>query len=63
MQRPNWIPSDDESSFSRESKFCVVHLDVLIYSQTADEHLEHIRLVLRGLQRYMLHIKLSKCYF
>jgi hypothetical protein len=45
-------------------KFCVVYLDdVLIYSQTADEHLEHIRLVLRELQRHQLHIKLSKCYF
>jgi hypothetical protein len=45
-------------------KFCVVYLDdVLIYSKTADEHLEHIRLVLRELQRHQLHIKLSKCYF
>jgi hypothetical protein len=45
-------------------KFCVVYLDdVLIYSKTADEHLEHIRLVLRELQRHKLHIKLSKCYF
>jgi hypothetical protein len=45
-------------------KFCVVYLDdVLIYNKTADEHLEHIRLVLRELQRHELHIKLSKCYF
>jgi hypothetical protein len=43
---------------------CVVYLDdVLIYSETADEHLEHIRLVLREMQRHQLHIKLSKCYF
>jgi hypothetical protein len=42
----------------------VVYLDdVLIYSKTADEHLEHIRVVLRELQRHVLHIKLSKCYF
>jgi hypothetical protein len=40
-------------------KFCVVHLDdVLIYSKTADEHLEYSRLVLRELQRHQLHIKL-----
>jgi hypothetical protein len=45
-------------------KLCVVYLDdVLIYGQTADEHLEHIGLVLRELQRHQLHIKLSKCYF
>jgi hypothetical protein len=45
-------------------KFCVVYPDdVLIYCKTADGHLEHIRLVLRELQRHQLHIKLSKCYF
>jgi hypothetical protein len=45
-------------------KFCMVYLDdVLIYSQTADKHLEHVRLVLRELQRHQLHIKLFKCYF
>jgi hypothetical protein len=34
-------------------KFCLVYLDiVLVYNQTADEHLEHIRLVLREQQRY-----------
>jgi hypothetical protein len=45
-------------------KFCVVYLDdVLIFSHTADEHLEHIRPVLRELQRHQLHKKLSKCYF
>jgi hypothetical protein len=42
-------------------KFCVVYLDdVLICSQTADEYLEHIRLVFQELQRHHLHIKLSK---
>jgi hypothetical protein len=45
-------------------KLRVVYLDdVLIYNQTADEHLEHIRRVLRELQRHHLYIKLSKCYF
>jgi uncharacterized membrane protein YqhA len=36
---------------------------VLIYNKTADKHLEHIRSVLREMQRHQLHIKLSKCYF
>jgi hypothetical protein len=45
-------------------KFCVVYLDdVLIYNQTADEHLEHTRLVTRKMQRHHLHIKLSNCDF
>jgi hypothetical protein len=45
-------------------KYCVVYLDdVLIYNQTADEHLEHIRHVLRELHRHQLHIKLLRCYF
>jgi hypothetical protein len=35
----------------------------LIYSQTADENLEHIRLVLRELQRHNLYMNLSKSYF
>jgi hypothetical protein len=34
-------------------KLCVVYVDdLLIYSKTADKHLEHIRLVLRELQRH-----------
>jgi hypothetical protein len=45
-------------------KFSVVYLgDVLIYNQMADEHLEHIRLVLRELLGHKLHIKLSKYDF
>jgi hypothetical protein len=45
-------------------KFSVVYLDdVLIYIQMADEHLEHIRLALRELQRHYLHIKLSDYCF
>jgi hypothetical protein len=45
-------------------KLCVIYLDeLLIYNQTADEQLEHIRLVLRELQRHILKIKLCKHYF
>jgi hypothetical protein len=45
-------------------KFCLVYLDdILIWSQTADEHLDHIRLVLREVHRHHLLIKLYKCYF
>jgi hypothetical protein len=45
-------------------KFCAVYLDdVLIYNYTADDHFEHIQVVLRELQRNQLHVKLSNCYF
>jgi hypothetical protein len=42
----------------------VVYLDdILIYSRTPEEHLQHIRQILAALQQNQLHIKLSKCFF
>ena len=43
---------------------CVVYLDdILIYSQTEEEHIEHIRLVLERLRIHKLYAKRSKCEF
>ena len=37
--------------------------DIIIYSSTPDEHLEHIRTVFEKLRDAKLSMKLSKCYF
>jgi transposase InsO family protein len=43
---------------------CVVYLDdILIYSDSEEEHREHVRLVLNRLRRWKLYAKLSKCEF
>ena len=45
-------------------KFVVVYLDdILIYSKTGSEHLDHVRAVLEALKRHRLHVKLKKCVF
>jgi hypothetical protein len=43
-------------------KFVVVFIDdILIYSQSEEEHAEHLRLVLQRLREHQLYAKLSKC--
>jgi hypothetical protein len=45
-------------------KYCVVYLDdILIYSQTEEEHEWHVNEVLSRLSRANLYAKLSKCSF
>ena len=45
-------------------KYVVVFVDdILIYSRTWFEHLEHITAVLQLLQQHHFHVKLSKCSF
>jgi hypothetical protein len=45
-------------------KFVVVFIDdVLIYSATWEEHLQHIEAVFQDLQQHQLFVKLSKCSF
>lgn len=44
--------------------FVVVYLDdILIYSETAEQHLEHIKMVLDVLRKERLYAKASKCEF
>ena len=45
-------------------KFIVVFLDdILIYSRSKEEHLEHLRLVFELLRAHQLYAKESKCEF
>jgi ADP-ribose pyrophosphatase YjhB (NUDIX family) len=45
-------------------KFCMVYIDdIIIFSKTEQEHLEHVRLILETLNKFQVKIKLSKCEF
>jgi hypothetical protein len=45
-------------------KFVVVFIDdILIYSQSEEEHADHLRMVLQRLREDQLYAKLSKCEF
>jgi hypothetical protein len=37
--------------------------DILIYSQSEEEHADHLRMVLQRLREHQLYAKLSKCEF
>lgn len=45
-------------------QFCVVYLDdILIYSDTIEEHTKHVRLVLERLRKHALYASQKKCEF
>jgi hypothetical protein len=45
-------------------KYVVVFIDdILIYSQSEEEHADHLRMVLQRLREHQLYAKLSKCEF
>jgi hypothetical protein len=45
-------------------KFVVVFIDdIFIYSQSEEEHVGHLRMVLWRLREHQLYVKLSKCEF
>jgi len=47
-----------------ESKFVIVYLDdILVFSRSKGEHLEHLKLVLRTPQKEKLLIDMKKCSF
>jgi hypothetical protein len=37
--------------------------DILVYSNTEDEHEEHLKLILEKLRANQLYVKFSKCEF
>ena len=45
-------------------EFVVIYLDdILVYSHTKEEHLDHLRIVLQTLRQHKLFGKISKCEF
>ena len=45
-------------------KFVVVYLDdIVVYSSSLEEHLEHLRMVFRKLRENHLYVKEEKCFF
>jgi hypothetical protein len=45
-------------------RFCIAYLDdMLIYSDTFEEHQEHVNLVLEAFEKASLHLKPEKCKF
>jgi hypothetical protein len=58
--RPSDIPKTAFMDYL--NKFVVVFIDdILIYSQSEEEHVNHLKMVLQRLREHQLYAKLSKC--
>jgi hypothetical protein len=45
-------------------KFVVVFIDdIMVFSETAEEHKEHLRIMLENMRQNQLYTKFSKCKF
>lgn len=52
------------NSILQDLNFVVVYLDdILIFSSSPEEHVDHVRVVLERLQKHRYYCKLSKCEF
>jgi ribonuclease HI len=62
---PSYFMNMMNKVFMDELEKCVVVFidDILVYSQTAEEHEEHLRIVLGKLRQHQLYAKFSKCEF
>ena len=47
----------------KDFNFAIAYLDVIIFSKTAEGHLDHIKQVFEKLRSEHLSMKLSKCHF
>ena len=53
-----------QSLLQKHDAFCIVYLDdILIFSETEDDHLQHVEEVLRTLRDNKLYAKAKKCQF
>jgi hypothetical protein len=54
----------NEIFFDYLDLFCVIYLDdILIYSESEEQHIEHVSKVFQRLQDNLLYVKLEKCAF
>jgi hypothetical protein len=65
MNAPTYFMNMMNKVFMDELDKCVVVFidDILVFPKTAEEHKEHLRIVLGNLRQHQLHAKFSKCEF